>query len=130
MSFTARKFFALTILLITAIIGTSSFMAFLFFLYEGPVEWVHLGLHEAERLVFNAIISLAFFLQHSIMIRRPFRQRLSVLIPSYYQGAIYTLSSGLALFAFVTFWQVSDIILFEVHGLFAAVMRTFFSYQF
>ena len=126
MSLTARKSFALIILVIAAIIGASSFMAILFFLYEGSLGWVHLGMNEAERLVFNALISIVFFLQHSIMIRRSFRRRLSVLIPSHYQGAVYTLASGFVLLVFVAFWQGSDIILIEVYGLPGVVMRTFY----
>jgi len=126
MSLTARKFFALFILVIAAIIGASSFMAFLFFLYKGSLGWVKLGMSEAERIMFNALISAVFFLQHSIMIRRSFRRRLSVLIPTHYQGAIYTLASGFVLLAFVAFWQNSDIILFEVHGLPIVVMRSFY----
>jgi protein-S-isoprenylcysteine O-methyltransferase Ste14 len=124
MSSTARKTLALIILVIAAIIGASSFMAFLFFLYVGSLNWVHLGMNEAGRLVFNALISVTFFLQHSCMIRRSFRRRLSVLIPSHYQGAVYTVASGFVLLASVTLWQGSDIILFEVDGLPRGVMRT------
>ena len=126
MFITARKASALIIFVIATIIGTSSFMAFLFFLYAGSLNWAYLGMNEVERLVFNTFISLAFFLQHSIMIRRHFRRRLSVLIPSYYQGAVYTVVSGIVLLALVAFWQGSDIILFEVHGLPAVVMRAFY----
>lgn len=122
----AGKSFALIFILITAIIGASSFMAFLFFLYEGSLDWIPLGLNEAERLVFNTLISVAFFLQHSIMIRGFFRQRLSVLIPSHYQGAVYTVASGFVLLAFVVFWQGSDITLFDLHGLPSGVMRAFY----
>ena len=93
MHLTTRKAFALSILVIAALIGASSFMAFLFYLYAGSMNWVRLGMNETERLVFNTFISLAFFLQHSGMIRRPFRQRLEVLIPPHYQGAMYTVVS-------------------------------------
>jgi len=126
MSLPDRKGFALIILVITAIIGASSFMAFLFFLYAGSLNLVHLGLNEVERLVFNTIISVAFFLQHSIMIRRPFRRYLRVLIPAHYQGAVYTVASGFVLLALVAFWQGSDIMLFDLDGLPGGVMRAFY----
>jgi len=126
MYLTARRAFGLVILVIAATIGTASFMAFLFFLYAGSLNWVHLGMTEGERIVFNTLISVAFFLQHSIMIRRPFRRRVCVHIPSHYQGAVYTLASGFVLLAFVTFWQGSDIILFDLHGLYGGVMRGFY----
>ena len=126
MSLTIRKAFALITIVTAAIIGASSFMAFLFFLYAGSLNLVHLGMNEAERLMFNTLISVAFFFQHSSMIRRPFRRRLSVLIPSHYQGAMYTVASGFVLLAFVAFWQGSDIMLFEVHGLPGGIMRIFY----
>jgi protein-S-isoprenylcysteine O-methyltransferase Ste14 len=124
MSLTARKALALIVLVTAAILGASSFLAFLFFLYLGHLNWVHLGMNETERLLFNVLISAAFFLQHSSMIRRPFRRRLSALIPSHYQGALYTAASSFVLLLSVAFWQGSDIILFEVDGLPGGVVRT------
>lgn len=53
MSLTARKAFALIIVAIAAIIGASSFMAFLIFLYAGSLNLVHLGMNEVQRLAFN-----------------------------------------------------------------------------
>ena len=101
-------------------------MAFLIFLYSGSLGVIRLGMSELERLVFNGVISAAFFLQHSGMIRKPFRRRLNRFVPSHYQGAAYTLASGLVLLAFVLLWQGSDMILLEVHGLAGHVMGTFF----
>lgn len=123
---TIHKALAITIIVIAAVIGGSSFMAFLFYLYAGPLNWVHLGMNETERLVFNTIISLVFFLQHSGMIRRSFRRGLKNFIPSHYQGAMYTVASGFVLLAFVVFWQQSDIILFEVYGLSGVFIRSFY----
>ena len=83
-------------------------------------------MNEAERLVSNTLLSCAFFLQHSGMIRRPFRQRLESFIPPHYQGATYTVASGLILLAVVAFWQGSDVILIEVDGSLAYVMRVLY----
>ena len=126
MILTTRKAFNLIILVIAAIIGTTSFLAFLFFSYAGSLNWVNRGMNEGERLVFNTLIFLAFFLQHSLMSRRSFRRRVSVLIPSQYQGAVYTVASGFVLSAFVAFWQGSDLVLFDLHGLPGGVMRAFY----
>ena len=117
MSITVRKSLVLIFLLTAAIIGASSLMAFFVFLYVGSLGWVNLNMNEAERLAFNTALSLVFFVQHSGMIRRPFRQRLSGIIPTHYQGATYTVASGLVLLAVVVFWQGSDVILFEIDGL-------------
>jgi methanethiol S-methyltransferase len=126
MSVAARKLIVLVILLVTAIIGAASFIAFLIFLYAGSLNWVNLGLNETERLVVNTLLSLAFFLQHSGMVRRPFRRRLDSFIPPHYQGALYTMASGIVLLVFVVFWQGSDRILLQVHGLPGSIMHAFY----
>jgi protein-S-isoprenylcysteine O-methyltransferase Ste14 len=122
----ARKSIALVILIITAIIGAASYMAFMIFLYMGSLDWVNLSIGEVERLVVNTLLSLAFFLQHSIMVRKPFRRRLSSFIPTHYQEALYTIASGLVLLAFVALWQDSEKILLGVHGLPSVLMRSFY----
>ena len=126
MSIIAHKSLALTLLLFAAITGAVSLIAFFHFLYFGSLGWVILSMNEAERLVFNTLLSFTFFLQHSGMIRRPFRQRLESFIPPHYQGATYTVASGLILLAVVAFWQGSDVILIEVDGSLAYVMRVLY----
>lgn len=126
MSTLIHNIVAIVVLLITAIIGIMSIMYFLFFLYTGSLNWVILDLSEASVLVFNTLLCFAFFFQHSGMVRKPFRRRLSGLIPSHFQGATYTVASGLVLLIFVVFWQGSDKILFESQGLISGIMRTVF----
>lgn len=121
-----HKIFALIILMIAGGIGYVSFISFLYFLYAGSLNWIQLNLNESEKFVLNGVLCLAFFLQHSGMIRRPFRRSLSSFIPNHYQGAIYTLASGVILFVFVAFWQNSDTILFEAGGLFRNILRVLF----
>jgi protein-S-isoprenylcysteine O-methyltransferase Ste14 len=48
-----------------------------------------------------------FFVQHSGMIRRPVRERLSKIVPPGYQRALYSMVSGVALAAVVLLWQPS-----------------------
>jgi protein-S-isoprenylcysteine O-methyltransferase Ste14 len=118
------KLIAIGILLLAAIIGIVSFMSFLLFLYSGPLHSVNLGMDEVGRLMFNALLSAAFFLQHSLMIRKGFRRRLDRSISPHYQGALYTVASGLVLLVCTAFWQGSDIMLLEARGLPRAAMRT------
>lgn len=66
--------------------------------------------------MFNAGLSLAFFLQHSIMVRRSFKQRLSKIFPDAYHGAIYSIASGVFLFAVVILWQ-STTLLWQAEGI-------------
>ena len=126
MFLTVRKSIALVIILVTAIIGAASYMAFMIFLYVGSLDWVNLDINEVESLVVNTLLSLAFFLQHSIMVRKSFRHRLSSFVPAHYQEALYTIASGLVLLALVALWQDSERILLEVHGLPGDLMRSLY----
>jgi len=126
MSVATQKTIALVILLVTTIIGSASFIAFLIFLYAGSLNWVNLGMNEVGRLMVNTLLSFAFFLQHSGMIRRSFRRRLDSFIPPHFQGAVYTMVSSLVLLASVMFWQGSDRILLQVNGLPGGIMHIFY----
>jgi methanethiol S-methyltransferase len=67
-------------------------------------------------LGWDAMLSLFFFLQHSGMVRRPVRARLSRLIDPRYYGAIYGIASGLALAAVVLLWQPSSSSVYSLTG--------------
>jgi len=121
-----HKIFALLILIVASVIGYVSYISFLFFLYAGPLDWIRLNLSELGNIMLNGVLCVAFFLQHSGMIRRSFRKSLSRFIPSHYQGATYTLASGVVLLIFVTFWQNSDTILLEADGPFRYILRILF----
>lgn len=123
MSNLVHKLIALITLLTAAVIGYASYAAFLVFLYAGSLDWIRLDLSEVEKGILNAILCLLFFLQHSGMIRRSFRRWLAYFIPAKYQGAIYTLASGVCVLIAVAFWQESDTILFEASGLIRGFLR-------
>ena len=126
MSITLRHSIAILILPLTAIIGIGSLSAFILFLYTGPFNWVKLDISEVQGLVLNTLLSLAFFLQHSGMVRRAFRRRLENFIPAHYQGSVYTLASGFVLIVLLVFWQGSETILLDVQGLPGMIMQSFF----
>lgn len=126
MPLTVSKFIALVMLLLAVIIGVGSLSAFMVFLYAGSFNWVKLDLNEAQILLLNAFLSFIFFIQHSGMVRRSFRTRLSQLAPLYYQGVIYTIASGLVLSVFVIFWQGTESVVLEVQGWPSVLMRAMF----
>jgi protein-S-isoprenylcysteine O-methyltransferase Ste14 len=68
-------------------------------------------------LLWDAALSMLFFLQHSGMIRRPFRAWLARFIDPQYRAAIYGIASGIALAAVVLLWQPSHAPLFVLTGL-------------
>lgn len=126
MSRCIHKFLAFVILIAAGIVGCVSNIIFMLFLYAGALDWIKLDLGGSGKLVLNGALSLSFFLQHSGMIRRSFRKKLSNFIPAHYQGAIYTLASGIVLFAFVVFWQNSGTIFLAAVGPFRVFLRVLF----
>ena len=87
------------------IFGGGSLIMFGVFCFAGPLRLIELGLSERVILLFNACLSLTFFLQHSGMVRKPFRRYLSEYVPEAYVSAIYAISSGIALLMVIVFWQ-------------------------
>jgi protein-S-isoprenylcysteine O-methyltransferase Ste14 len=68
-------------------------------------------------LLWDVALSLLFFLQHSGMIRKPFRAWLARFIDPKYRAAIYGVTSGIALTAVVLLWQPSREPLLVLTGL-------------
>lgn len=102
-----RKHPGFIVAILSQIFGGSSLLVFAVFLWAGNLNLIDFGWSEGKILMFNAGLSLAFFLQHSIMVRPSFKQRLSKLIPDAYHGAIYSIISGIFLFIVVILWQAA-----------------------
>lgn len=117
-----QKYLAYLILGLSYILGGGSLIAFAVFLYAGRLDLINLGLDEPQALLFNAGLSLAFFIQHSGMVRRSFRQFLFRFSPEAYSSAIYSITSGIFLFLVVIFWQGTSH-LFEAEGITRIFMR-------
>lgn len=112
----AAKFVAYLVLVLAALIGAVSLLALMLFLYAGPLGLVDLALGTTALLAWDAMLCAAFFLQHSGMIRRPFRRGLARIIPPHYQGALYTLASGTVLLLLILLWQESGDTLVNLQG--------------
>lgn len=99
---------------LAAVTGTASLLLFACFL----AGWWVAGANWAPvpALLWDAGLSLAFFLQHSAMVRRPFRSRLAAFVPRRYHGALYAIASGLVLTAVVLLWRRSDDLIFVLDG--------------
>jgi protein-S-isoprenylcysteine O-methyltransferase Ste14 len=60
-------------------------------------------------LGWDAVLSLAFFFQHSGMVRRGFRDLyLAGIVPQRYHSAVYSIASGITLTAVAMLWQPVD----------------------
>jgi protein-S-isoprenylcysteine O-methyltransferase Ste14 len=120
-----QKYWGYVIIWFSYILGGSSLIAFGVFLYAGHLDLVNLGLDEPQALLMNAGLSLAFFIQHSGMVRKSFSHFLSRFSPGAYNGAIYSITSGIFLFLVVIFWQGTSN-LFEAEGLTRVLLRIVF----
>ena len=86
-------------------LGGGSLILFGAFCYIGSLHVVGLGLNESRTILLDACLSLTFFLQHSGMVRKPFRRYLAQLIPETFISAVYAISSGFVLCTVILFWQ-------------------------
>ena len=108
------------------LIGGGGLLIFMTFLFRGPYNLVDLGMSESQVLIFDAFLCLLFFTQHSLMARKPFRQRLSRTLPVQYTGAFYAEASGIAVLALVVFWQETAYTLVSPQGLIHLILRAIF----
>ncbi len=90
------------------ILGGVSLLVLTIFLFMGPLNLLDMHLDESRLLLFDAGLSLLFFIQHSGMIRKPFRRWLAGFTPQEYAGAIYTTASGIVLLLVILLWQTSS----------------------
>ena len=120
------KFASYVTLALTYLVGAVSMMVWLVFLFHGSLNLVNLGLGEIAGLGLNASLSLAFFIQHSVMLRRSFRRWLARFIRAEYHGALFTIASGVVLLILVVFWQESAYVLATSQGIIRWLMRAVF----
>jgi len=123
----AEKAGAWAMLGLAAGLGGVSLIAFGSFLYAGPLGLVEFDLGFRGDLAIDAGLSMLFFIQHSWMVRRSFKQRLARIMPKYYLDAVYAIASAIALLAVVLLWQDSRQIIWQAtNGLWWAVRMIFF----
>jgi len=100
-----RKPAAYIIIGLASVLGGGSLVAFMIFLYTGALNLVDAGLVENQVLWLDTGLSLAFFIQHSGMIRKPFRRWLNRFIPEVCNEACYAIASGAILLMMIVLWQ-------------------------
>jgi protein-S-isoprenylcysteine O-methyltransferase Ste14 len=103
------------LMLASAVLGAGSV-----FLFAASVTRVFAGIRlpwtEPMLLLWNAGLSGAFFLQHSGMIRRQFRAHMEGVLPERYQGAFYSIVSGIVLTLVALTWQHSGHYAYRLQG--------------
>ncbi len=105
------------------LIGGGSLLLFGVFLVVGPITIVRFYSSEHQVLLWDGLLSMLFFIQHSGMIRKSFRTRLAAIIARHYHMSTYAIASGIALTAVVLFWQPSKTVIYQVEGPFRLLAR-------
>lgn len=116
--FTARLLIALA-----WILGLASLLAFGAFLWSERLGGVDLQLTLRSALLWDALLCLLFFAQHSVLIRRPVRSALQKAIPDHCYGLAYTYSSAAALILLVGLWQHTPASLYSIQGVGRWILR-------
>jgi protein-S-isoprenylcysteine O-methyltransferase Ste14 len=111
-------------LALAGIIGGGGLLTFMVFLLAGPLNLVDHGLREPLVLLFDAVLCLVFFIQHSLMARKPFRIQLARFLPVQYTGALYAVASGIFVLVLVVFWQESAYTLITLQGAVRWIFRS------
>ncbi len=114
------------VMALSGLVGGVSLILFGSFLYNGLPNQINFGLNGSMNLFINALLSLLFFLQHSLMLRKGFRKRLSGFIPPDYLGASFSICSGLSLLMLMLFWQKSTSIQIDFNGALYLLIRFLF----
>lgn len=89
----------------SGVLGAGSLLLFTVFLFAGPLGLVDLRLDVPTTLLLNGGLSVVFFLQHSVMTRSGFRERLARRLREEFHGAFYSTVSGIVLLTVVVLWQ-------------------------
>ena len=104
----------------------ATFIMFTIFLLMGSFTIIDFQLGERNALLIDAFLSIIFFLQHSILVRRGFKQWLGKFMPDVYHNAFYGLTSGLALFLALIFWQKSPTLIARADEIIFWLFRALF----
>lgn len=119
-------------------IGGSSLLVITLFYYTNSINLNPLPMGEFTKLCFNTLLCLLFFSQHSLMVRKSFREWLKRYISEEFHMAFYSVVSGITLWIVIIFWQKSGIRLLDppqvVHWMiralfFSAVIIAMWSYR-
>ena len=103
-----------SVITLAIILGVGSIVLFAW--PERPA-FLPLGLSPVATAWWNTLVSFVFFGQHSVLVRRPVRARLRVIVPLRYDGAFYAITSGIALAVVAILLQPAGQPLFVLDGL-------------
>ena len=101
---------------LAVLLGGGSMVLLGIFLVFGSFHLLNMGLSMPAALAVDAVLCLAFFIQHSGMVRRSFQRRFDSIAPGYYRGAVYAIASGVILLVLLLLWQRTEPVVLSVQG--------------
>jgi protein-S-isoprenylcysteine O-methyltransferase Ste14 len=105
------------LLIVSHVFAILSLVSWLVFLSRGAFDIINLGFGTPGALFWDSLLSLAFFAQHSIMVRGFFKRWLARAVSPDYHGAVYAAASGIVLLGLTLFWQAPPHGGIVLHGL-------------
>lgn len=108
------RFADYSVMALALILGGGSIVLFA---WPGRPVFLPMGWSSASSLLWNAALSIVFFVQHSVLVRRSVRARLAAVIPARFDSAFYAITSGIALALVVVMRQPGGAPLFVLVGL-------------
>ena len=115
-----------SMLMLSGLMGGASLLGLTVFLYVGSFTVLDLDLGASSALGLDTLLCMAFFIQHSGMIRKSSRRRWAMILPPYYYSALYTVASGVVLLGLLVFWQNPSEIVVSLQGPFRWLLRALF----
>lgn len=115
-NFQVSRLTSYTTVVLAVVLGGGSILLLGIFLVLGSFQLLDLGLSIQVALAVDLVLCLAFFIQHSGMVRRSFQRRFDSIAPGYYRGAVYAIASGVILLVLLLFWQRTEPVVLSVQG--------------
>jgi protein-S-isoprenylcysteine O-methyltransferase Ste14 len=117
---------AYVLIVLSYLFAGISLFAWIGFIFFGAFGIFDFQVGEPEKLLFNLGLSLAFFLQHSGMVRKSFRRTVLKKINTAYHSALFSIFSGLILLLVVLLWQKSTYTVISPTGVYRWLFRMLF----
>jgi hypothetical protein len=112
--------------IVSSVLGSVSLLLLVAFLFLGSFHFFHFGFSSAAALGWNFLLSAAFFLQHSGMIRRSFQRGLERFVPEPFCGVVFTIASAFTLILCLVLWQPAGEPIGRLDGAQAWLVRALF----
>ena len=114
---------AYSVIALAYLFGGVALLMFGWCVVAGPFPLVRFSMSYAQIVLWNGLLSLMFFVQHSGMVRRSFRGWLARRVPEAFHAASYALASGIVLAAVPLLWQPSQTVIAEASGALRWLLR-------